>query len=120
MENFNQIFTLLAEEEGINLNLDILETGHTVLSSDNVFSVSSQVVFSVLSLVSSSSFRGASSSSKVDVAAVPVECSLPHYCQIRCPPNCHVPINDTQNAIRQLWHGGHKVPKDTALKRTLG
>jgi len=27
MENFNQIFTLLAEEEGIALNLDILETG---------------------------------------------------------------------------------------------
>lgn len=27
MENFNQIFTLLAEEEGIKLNLDILETG---------------------------------------------------------------------------------------------
>lgn len=27
MENFNQIFTLLAEEEGIRLNLDILETG---------------------------------------------------------------------------------------------
>ena len=27
MENFNQIFTLLAEEEGISLNLDILETG---------------------------------------------------------------------------------------------
>ena len=27
MENFNQIFTLLAEEEGIHLNLDILETG---------------------------------------------------------------------------------------------
>jgi F-type H+-transporting ATPase subunit b len=27
MENFNQIFTLLAEEEGIGLNLDILETG---------------------------------------------------------------------------------------------
>jgi F-type H+-transporting ATPase subunit b len=27
MENFNQIFTLLAEEEGIQLNLDILETG---------------------------------------------------------------------------------------------
>ena len=27
MENFNQIFTLLAEEESICLNLDILETG---------------------------------------------------------------------------------------------
>jgi len=27
MENFNQIFTLLAEEEGLALNLDILETG---------------------------------------------------------------------------------------------
>jgi F-type H+-transporting ATPase subunit b len=27
MENFNQIFTLLAHEEGIRLNLDILETG---------------------------------------------------------------------------------------------
>jgi F-type H+-transporting ATPase subunit b len=27
MENFNQIFTLLAEEEGIHLNLDIFETG---------------------------------------------------------------------------------------------
>jgi F-type H+-transporting ATPase subunit b len=27
MENFNQIFTLLAGEEGISLNLDILETG---------------------------------------------------------------------------------------------
>jgi len=27
MENFNQIFTLLAEEGGISLNLDILETG---------------------------------------------------------------------------------------------
>jgi F-type H+-transporting ATPase subunit b len=27
MENFNQIFILIAEEEGINLNLDILETG---------------------------------------------------------------------------------------------
>ena len=27
MENFDQIFTLLAEEEGIGLNLDILETG---------------------------------------------------------------------------------------------
>ena len=27
MENFNQIFILLAEEEGISLNLDILETG---------------------------------------------------------------------------------------------
>jgi F-type H+-transporting ATPase subunit b len=27
MENFNQIFTLLAETEGIGLNLDILETG---------------------------------------------------------------------------------------------
>lgn len=27
MENFNQIFTLLANEEGISLNLDILETG---------------------------------------------------------------------------------------------
>jgi F-type H+-transporting ATPase subunit b len=27
MENFHQIFTLLAEEEGISLNLDILETG---------------------------------------------------------------------------------------------
>lgn len=27
MENFNQIFTLLAEEEGIHLNFDILETG---------------------------------------------------------------------------------------------
>ena len=27
MENFNQIFTLLAAEEGIGLNLDILETG---------------------------------------------------------------------------------------------
>ena len=27
MENFNQIFTLLAQEEGIGLNLDILETG---------------------------------------------------------------------------------------------
>lgn len=27
MENFNQIFTLLAEHEGIGLNLDILETG---------------------------------------------------------------------------------------------
>ena len=27
MENFKQIFTLLAEEEGISLNLDILETG---------------------------------------------------------------------------------------------
>lgn len=26
MENFNQIFTLLAEEEGIHLNFDILET----------------------------------------------------------------------------------------------
>ena len=27
MENFNQIFTLLAEHEGIGLNTDILETG---------------------------------------------------------------------------------------------
>jgi len=27
MENFNQIFTLLANEEGISLNMDILETG---------------------------------------------------------------------------------------------
>ena len=27
MENFNQIFTLLAAEEGIHLNLDIFETG---------------------------------------------------------------------------------------------
>jgi F-type H+-transporting ATPase subunit b len=27
MENFNQIFTLLAEHEGFGLNLDILETG---------------------------------------------------------------------------------------------
>jgi len=27
MENFNQIFTLLAEHEGISLNTDILETG---------------------------------------------------------------------------------------------
>jgi F-type H+-transporting ATPase subunit b len=27
MENFDQIFTLLAEDEGISLNLDILETG---------------------------------------------------------------------------------------------
>jgi len=27
MENFNQIFTLLAEDKGIGLNLDILETG---------------------------------------------------------------------------------------------
>jgi len=27
MENLNQIFTLIAEEEGIGLNLDILETG---------------------------------------------------------------------------------------------
>ena len=27
MENFNQIFTLLANEEGLALNLDILETG---------------------------------------------------------------------------------------------
>jgi F-type H+-transporting ATPase subunit b len=27
MENFNQIFTLIANEEGIGLNLDILETG---------------------------------------------------------------------------------------------
>lgn len=27
MENFNQIFTLLANEEGISLNVDILETG---------------------------------------------------------------------------------------------
>ena len=27
MENFNQIFTLLAHKEGISLNLDILETG---------------------------------------------------------------------------------------------
>ena len=27
MENFSQIFTLLAENEGIGLNLDILETG---------------------------------------------------------------------------------------------
>ena len=27
MENFDQIFTLLAEDEGIRLNLDILETG---------------------------------------------------------------------------------------------
>ena len=27
MENFDQIFTLLAEQEGIGLNLDILETG---------------------------------------------------------------------------------------------
>ena len=27
MENFNQIFTLLAENEGISLNTDILETG---------------------------------------------------------------------------------------------
>jgi F-type H+-transporting ATPase subunit b len=27
MENFDQIFTLLAEDEGIGLNLDILETG---------------------------------------------------------------------------------------------
>jgi hypothetical protein len=29
MENFDQIFTLLAEDEGIGLNLDILETGVT-------------------------------------------------------------------------------------------
>jgi len=27
MENFDQIFTLLAESEGISINLDILETG---------------------------------------------------------------------------------------------
>jgi hypothetical protein len=27
MENFDQIFTLLAEDEGIGLNTDILETG---------------------------------------------------------------------------------------------
>ncbi len=27
MENFDQIFTLVAEHEGIGLNLDILETG---------------------------------------------------------------------------------------------
>jgi hypothetical protein len=27
MENFDQIFTLLAEHEGIGLNTDILETG---------------------------------------------------------------------------------------------
>jgi F-type H+-transporting ATPase subunit b len=27
MENFNQIFTLIAENEGISLNTDILETG---------------------------------------------------------------------------------------------
>jgi len=27
MENFNQIFTLVAKSEGIGLNLDILETG---------------------------------------------------------------------------------------------
>ena len=27
MENFDQIFTLLAQNEGISLNLDILETG---------------------------------------------------------------------------------------------
>ena len=27
MENFDQIFTLVAENEGITLNLDILETG---------------------------------------------------------------------------------------------
>ena len=27
MENFDQIFTLLAHSEGIGLNLDILETG---------------------------------------------------------------------------------------------
>jgi hypothetical protein len=27
MENFDQIFTLLAEHEGISLNTDILETG---------------------------------------------------------------------------------------------
>jgi len=27
MENFNQIFTLISNEEGISLNLDILETG---------------------------------------------------------------------------------------------
>jgi hypothetical protein len=27
MENFDQIFTLLANHEGIGLNLDILETG---------------------------------------------------------------------------------------------
>ena len=27
MENFDQIFTLLAEQEGISLNTDILETG---------------------------------------------------------------------------------------------
>jgi len=27
MENFNQIFTVLAASEGIGLNLDILETG---------------------------------------------------------------------------------------------
>jgi len=27
MENFDQIFTLLAEDEGISLNTDILETG---------------------------------------------------------------------------------------------
>jgi hypothetical protein len=27
MENFDQIFTLLAEDKGIGLNLDILETG---------------------------------------------------------------------------------------------
>ena len=30
MENFDQIFTLLAENEGITLNLDILETGVAV------------------------------------------------------------------------------------------
>ena len=27
MENFNQIFTLIAKEEGVSLNTDILETG---------------------------------------------------------------------------------------------
>jgi len=27
MENFDQIFTLIAEHEGIGLNTDILETG---------------------------------------------------------------------------------------------
>jgi hypothetical protein len=27
MENFDQIFTLVAEHEGIGLNLDIFETG---------------------------------------------------------------------------------------------
>jgi hypothetical protein len=27
MENFNQIFTLIAENKGISLNSDILETG---------------------------------------------------------------------------------------------